>query len=111
MAFVNMGFGNIINTDKILAIVSPDSAPSKRLLQTSRECGKLIDATQGRRTRSIVITETGYIVLSALQPETIASRVKIISRGGFSSERILTTEINESNEDLNKGECNEEQSK
>lgn len=75
-----MGFGNMINTEKVLAIISPDSAPSKRLLQNSRDCGKLIDATQGRRTRSLIVTENGYLVLSALQPETIASRARTFSR-------------------------------
>lgn len=76
MSFVNMGFGNIINSNKIVAVISPDSAPSKRLLQNSKECGKVIDATQGRRTRSLIVTDTGYLVLSALQPETIAGRIR-----------------------------------
>ena len=76
MSFVNMGFGNIINSDKIVAVISPDSAPSKRLLQNSKECGKVIDATQGRRTRALIVTDSGFLVLSALQPETIAGRIK-----------------------------------
>ncbi|MGN0375109.1 MAG: DUF370 domain-containing protein [Butyrivibrio sp.] len=76
MCFVNIGFGNIINCDKIVTVISPDSAPSKRLLQNSRECGKVIDATQGRRTRAFIVTDTGYLVLSALQPETIAGRIR-----------------------------------
>ena len=76
MSFVNMGFGNIINSNKIVAVISPDSAPSKRLLQNYKECGKVIDATQGRRTRSLIVTDTGYLVLSALQPETIAGRIR-----------------------------------
>ena len=76
MSFVNMGFGNIINSDKIVAVISPDSAPSKRLLQNSKECGKVIDATQGRRTRALIVTDSGYLVLSALQPETIAGRIR-----------------------------------
>ncbi len=74
MGFINIGFGNIINDDRIVAIVSPDSAPSKRLLQSSRDEGRIIDATQGRRTRAIIVTDTGSVVLSALQPETIAAR-------------------------------------
>ena len=61
MSFVNMGYGNIINSDKIVAMVSYDSAPAKRLLQNSKECGKVIDATQGRRTRALIITDTGYV--------------------------------------------------
>ena len=76
MSFVNMGYGNIINSDKIVAMVSYDSAPAKRLLQNSRECGKVIDATQGRRTRALIITDTGYVVQSALQPETISGRIR-----------------------------------
>lgn len=74
MSFINIGYGNIINDDKIVTIISPDSAPSKRLIQSSRENGKIIDATQGRRTRALIITDTGYVVLSALLPDTIASR-------------------------------------
>ncbi len=74
MAFINIGFGNIINDVRIVAIVSPDSAPSKRLLQSSRDEGRIIDATQGRRTRAVIVTDNGSVVLSALQPETIAAR-------------------------------------
>ena len=76
MAFVNIGFGNIINTDKIIAVVLPDSAPAKRLISKARESDTVIDATQGRRTRGIIITESGHLVLSALVPETIAARTK-----------------------------------
>ena len=76
MSFVNIGYGNIINSDKIVAMVSPDSAPSKRLLQNSREQGKVVDASQGRKTRTFIVTDTGYLVLSALQPDTIAARIK-----------------------------------
>lgn len=76
MSFINIGFGNIINDERIVAIVSPDSAPSKRLLQSSRDEGRIVDATQGRRTRAIIVTDTGSVVLSALQPETIAARAE-----------------------------------
>ena len=76
MAFINIGFGNIINPDKIVAIITPDSAPAKRLVQKAREEGAVVDATQGRRTRGIVITEE-YIVLSSLLPETIAGRTRV----------------------------------
>lgn len=85
MGFINIGFGNIINDTRIVAIVSPDSAPSKRLLQSSRDEGRIIDATQGRRTRAIIVTDTGNVVLSALQPETIASRAG--GRGAQSESR------------------------
>ena len=79
MAFINIGFGNIINTDKVVSIVTPDSAPAKRLVQRAKEDGNIIDATQGRRTRGIIITDQ-HIVLSALLPDTIATRSKEASR-------------------------------
>ncbi|MCI8464981.1 MAG: DUF370 domain-containing protein [Lachnospiraceae bacterium] len=71
---INIGYGNVIHTDKVLAVVSPDSAPGKRLVQAARDEGRSIDATQGRKTKGIVIMEGGYVVLSALLPETIAGR-------------------------------------
>lgn len=74
---IHIGFGNIVNTAKIIAIVSPDSAPIKRLVQNAREAGTVIDATQGRRTKSVLVMENGQIVLSALLPETIAGRAQV----------------------------------
>ncbi len=71
---VSIGFGNMINTDKISAVVSPDAAPVKRMVQGAKTEGTLIDATQGRKTKSVIVLETGQIVLSALQSETIARR-------------------------------------
>ena len=76
MAFINIGFGNIINTDKVVSIVTADSAPAKRLVQKAKEEGNIIDATQGRRTRGIIVTDA-HVVLSSLQPDTIAGRTKI----------------------------------
>ena len=76
MAFINIGFGNIINSDKILVMVTPDSAPSKRIVQKAKERECIVDATQGRRTKSVIITSDDHVVLSALVPETIASRMK-----------------------------------
>lgn len=73
--FVNIGFGNIINSEKIEAIVSPDSAPSKRMVQRARDEGQVIDATQGRKTKAILVMGSGSLVLSALQPDTIAGRL------------------------------------
>lgn len=70
---INIGFGNMVNTDKVIGIISSDSAPAKRMVQKSREQDLLIDATQGRRTKSIIFTDS-RIVLSALQPETLAGR-------------------------------------
>lgn len=71
---IHIGFGNIVNKDKILAIVSPDSAPIKRLVQHAKEEGGVVDATQGRKTKSVILMENNKIVLSALMPETIAGR-------------------------------------
>ena len=72
---IHIGFGNIVNTSKIIAIVSPESAPVKRLVQSAREKGMAIDATQGRKTKSVLVMENSQVVLSALLPETIAGRV------------------------------------
>lgn len=72
---IHIGFGNIVNTSKIIAIVSPESAPIKRLVQNAKEKGMAIDATQGRKTKSVLVMENSQVVLSALLPETIAGRV------------------------------------
>ncbi len=73
---INIGFGNIVNTTKIIAVVSPDSAPIKRLVQSAKESGNAIDATQGRKTKAVLVMEGGKVVLSALLPETIAGRAQ-----------------------------------
>jgi len=73
---LHIGFGNIVNTGKIIAIVSPDSAPIKRLVQTAKEAGLVVDATQGRKTKAVLVMENHQVVLSALLPETIANRAK-----------------------------------
>ena len=72
---MNIGFGNMVNTDKIVCIVSSDSAPAKRMVQAAKDSGKAIDATQGRKTKSVIITDGDMIVLSALMTETITARV------------------------------------
>lgn len=72
---VNIGFGNFVNTRKVTAVVNPDAAPIKRLVQNARDAQKVIDATQGRRTKAVLIMDTEQIILSAMQPETIARRV------------------------------------
>ena len=74
---IHIGFGNIVNTAKIIAIVSPESAPVKRTVQRAKEQGTAIDATQGRRTKSVLMMENGQVVLSALLPETIAGRAQM----------------------------------
>lgn len=71
---MNVGFGNVVYTEKIIAIITPDSAPAKRLVQRAKEEERVIDATQGRRTRSILIMDGNQIVLSALQPDTLSGR-------------------------------------
>ncbi|WP_044893822.1 extracellular matrix/biofilm regulator RemA [Bacillus alveayuensis] len=71
---VNIGYGNMVSAARIISIVSPDSAPIKRLIQEAREHGKLIDATHGRRTRAVIIMDSDHVVLSSVQPETVAQR-------------------------------------
>ena len=73
---IHIGFGNIINKEKMIAIVSPDSAPIKRLIQNAKDDKSVIDATQGRKTKAVLVMENGMLVLSALLPETIAARVQ-----------------------------------
>ncbi len=74
--FIHVGFGNIVNTEKVIAVVSPESAPIKRMVQTAREAGTAVDATQGRKTKAVLVMENGQVVLSALLPETIANRAQ-----------------------------------
>lgn len=71
---INIGFGNVVNSEKIVAVVSPDAAPVKRMIQSVKGTRSLVDATQGRKTKAVIITSDDYLVLSALQPETIARR-------------------------------------
>lgn len=72
---INIGFGNVVSANRIISIVSPESAPIKRIVQVARENNNLIDATYGRRTRAVIITDSPYIILSAVQPETVGQRV------------------------------------
>ncbi len=74
MKLINIGFGNMVAAGRLVAIVSPDSAPIKRIIQDAKERGALIDATYGRRTRAVLITDSDHVVLSAVQPETVANR-------------------------------------
>lgn len=75
MKLINIGFGNLVNANRVIAIVSPDSAPIKRIIQDSKERGMLIDATQGRRTRAVLITDSDHVILTYLQSETVANRL------------------------------------
>lgn len=74
--FTHIGFGNIVNSAKIVAIVSPESAPMKRMIQNAKENGMVVDATQGRKTKSVLVMESGHVVLSALLSDTLAGRVR-----------------------------------
>lgn len=75
MKFINIGFGNVVSAHRLISIVAPESAPIKRIVQEARDAGDLIDATYGRRTRSVLIADSGHVILSAVQPETIVGRI------------------------------------
>ncbi|WP_077533520.1 extracellular matrix/biofilm regulator RemA [Massiliimalia massiliensis] len=75
MKLINIGFGNMVSANRLIAIVSPESAPIKRIIQEARDKGFLIDATYGRRTRAVIIMDSDHVVLSAIQPETVANRL------------------------------------
>ena len=75
MKLLNIGFGNMVSADRLIAIVSPESAPIKRMIQESREKGLLVDGTYGRRTRAVLLMDSDHVILSAIQPETIANRL------------------------------------
>ena len=76
MQLINIGFGNIVSANRIIAIVSPESAPIKRIVQEAKDNGTAIDATYGRKTRAVLIMDSGHIVLSSIQPETVAGRLE-----------------------------------
>lgn len=75
LQLINIGFGNVVSANRIVSIVSPESAPIKRIVQIARDNNYLIDATYGRRTRAVIVTDSSYIVLSAVQPETVGQRM------------------------------------
>ena len=75
MKLINIGFGNLVSASRMVAIVSPDSSPIKRIIQEAKEKGMLIDATHGRRTRAVIITDSDHIILTYLQSETVANRI------------------------------------
>ena len=75
MKFINIGFNNMIAANRIIALIGPDSAPSKRLIQEAKDEGRVLDCTSGRRTRAVIVTDSDHVVLSAIQPETIAARM------------------------------------
>ena len=75
MRLINIGFGNMVNAERVISVVSPDSAPIKRVIREAEDKGNLINATYGRRTRAVIVTDSDHIVLSALQTETVAARL------------------------------------
>ncbi len=75
MKLINIGFGNMVSAPRIIAIVSPESAPIKRIIQDVRDKNLLVDATYGRRTRAVIVMDSGHVILSAIQPETVAGRM------------------------------------
>ena len=75
MTLINIGFGNMVSANRLVAIVSPESAPIKRIIQEARDKGRLIDATYGRRTRAVIVMDSDHVILSAVQPETVANRL------------------------------------
>ena len=81
MRLINIGFGNMVNANRLVAIVSPESAPIKRIMQDAREKGMLVDASYGRRTRSVLLTDSDHVILSAIPPETVANRFNEVPEG------------------------------
>ena len=82
MKLINIGFGNMVSADRLVAIVSPESAPIKRIISDARDKGTLIDATYGRRTRAVIVTDSEHVVLSSIQPETVANRISDTDEDG-----------------------------
>ena len=82
MKFVNIGFNNMISVERIVALISPDSAPAKRTVAEAKESGRLIDCTSGRRTKSVIITDSDHVIISALAPEILANRLNGTDDGG-----------------------------
>lgn len=91
MKLINIGFGNMVSAQRVIAVISPDSAPIKRMIQEARDRGVLIDATYGRKTKAVLVMDNDHIVLSALQPETVAGRLS----GRESSEAAASEEEEE----------------
>ncbi|MGN0537295.1 MAG: DUF370 domain-containing protein [Acutalibacteraceae bacterium] len=92
MKLIHIGYGNMVAAEKVIAIVSPDAAPIKRIVQDAKEKGILIDATCGRRTKAVIVTDSDHIVLSAIQPETIANRFNEKDKDEKSGEELLPNE-------------------
>lgn len=80
--FVNIGYGNLVSFQRVIAMVDPDSAPIKRMIQEAREDGRVIDATYGRKTRGVILTDSGHLILSAILPETLGNRLVAAKENG-----------------------------
>lgn len=98
---INIGFGNIVSANRIIAIVSPESAPIKRIIQEARDREMLIDATYGRRTRAVIITDSDHVILSAVQPETVAHRLDEKDSARLLEEEELDAEFMAEDEEAN----------
>lgn len=88
MKLINIGFGNMVSADRLVAVVSPESAPIKRMIQEARDRGVLIDATYGRRTRAVLMMDSDHVILSAIQPETVAGRLNGRDADAVSEEEL-----------------------
>lgn len=99
MKLINIGFGNIVSANRLIAIVSPESAPIKRIITEAKDNGMLIDATYGRRTRAVIIMDSHHIILSAVQPETVANRLDKDNESEVAVEEINKDDINEKEEE------------
>ncbi|MBQ8523146.1 MAG: DUF370 domain-containing protein [Clostridia bacterium] len=86
MRFINVGFNNMLNASRVIALVSSDSAPSKRLIQDAKDSGRAVDCTCGRKTRCVIITDSDHVILSALQAETVAGRLNGVDDGDSDKE-------------------------
>ena len=86
MKLINIGYGNMVSAGRVVVVVSPESAPIKRMIQDARDGGNLIDATYGRRTRAVIVADSGHIILSAIQPETVSNRIIGASDASVQSE-------------------------
>lgn len=82
MRFINIGFGNMVSANRLVAVVSPESAPIKRIIREADDKGMLVNATYGRRTRAVLVTDSGHIILSSIQPETVANRLMASAEEG-----------------------------
>ena len=89
MKFINIGFGNLVAAERVVALVSPDSAPAKRLVQEAKEAGRVIDCSGGKKTRSVLVTDSEHVILSSLQMETVSARLTGENDTDSTSEELI----------------------